>query len=126
MDNPIAAMRTFLGLAPREMPKFLSVNVPFTASITEVDFDLGKIAQDAVFTTVQSVWIDNALNSNPLTLTMIGGSGQIIRCPSYSQGVFPVIASGVQKFRAASGAVAITIPLILVNIPQPYAVWSVS
>lgn len=124
--NPLSAMRTFLGLAPRELPKFLAVDVAFTASITEVSFDIGEVAQDNVFTVVQSVWIDNALNANPLVLTVSGGSNQKVRCPSFSQGVFPVIASGPQKFIASSGAVAITIPIILLNVPQPYFVWSVS
>lgn len=126
MQGALSAFRTYLGLGPKELPKALPIDLPFSLTIARVEFDTAMNQEDARFTTLQSIWIDNALNSDPLVITLNGGSQQIIRCPSFSQGVFPLIANGNQKFIAQTTAKNIVIPVILLNVPQPYFVYSVS
>ena len=126
MASPLVSWKIYNGLGPKEGPKAIPISLPFSAQIGEIPFDYNLLAEDAIFGMLQSIWIDNALNSSPLTLTLTGGTGQVIRCPSFSQGMFPALANGKQKIVAATAAADIVVPIILLNVPQPYFVYSVS
>lgn len=120
--SDLVALPTFMGLAPKELPKFVPVELRFSTLINTIDFDLALVGENAVMSTLQSVWVDNIINTNPLDLLFIG-SNQRIRVASFSQGMFPLIAQrGIVKVRASTTTPAdyLTVPLLLLNVPQPY------
>lgn len=126
----LAALPAYLGLAPRAANgapniKGVRVRLEFNATPDDIDFDFVLEAEQAIMSIVQAVWIENWQNAAPLRL-QIGGFQQEIVCPSFSNGMFPVIASGPGKFKAITATASAVVPIILLNVPQPYFVHSVT
>jgi hypothetical protein len=78
------------------------------------------------FTTVQSVFVDNATNIFPVSVTC-GETQQKIVCAPFSQGMFPLIGSAAAQYTVTLGVVAYpagnTLPpgsttLFFLNTPQ--------
>jgi len=72
-----------------------------TTGIPAYAEDLSQLVARGVETSIQGVVIDNATNANPVTIT-IGGSGQVLTVPAYSQGVFPIFFTGTPSYQVTS------------------------
>lgn len=120
----LAAIRTFLGYGPKEGGKFVRAQVKGLALGTTQPLDFDDMGENEVFTTVQAVWIDNSTNAGILSL-QCQGTGQIIKCPSNSQGMFPVVALAKQHFEATHVVEGASFEILFLNVPQPYFVYPV-
>lgn len=119
------ALRVYLGLAPKELPKAVPVSLILSAGITKV-FDLLDMGENQDFTTCQAVYVDNRANASPFELRC-GGTNLPIVCPSASVGMFPVAALAKLDFaaRLTDGVTGGTVDIWLLNVPQPYFVYPV-
>lgn len=118
-NNTRAAFSTFNGYAPKEGTKALPVDFDFrTTGVIDVDLQVENT--NGVIQMVQSIWIDNTNNPNPLTI-VFGVTRQRIVCPASAHGMWPVITVDQVSFRMSSvvsaGAVG---QVILLNVPMPY------
>ena len=75
-----------------------SVLFEFTIDKFKVDtIDLNQLKNQG-FSIIQTVFIDNSLNSDKLILT-VNQTNQVIKCPAYTQGYFPILATNNPKFK---------------------------
>lgn len=118
----LAAYQIFNGRAPVGTPKALTIIIDFTTLATQ-RIDLSAEEQFQVLENIQTIWIDNMDNFNPLVLTC-DITGQRLIVPPTSQGFFSALSpSG--KFTLASIAVAgLTVKISLMNIPIATSVWN--
>lgn len=110
-------------LVPPEGPK--SVNIPLDFSENAaflIDFTLAYMKTS--LSVVQTLWIDNFANDEPV-LVSVDNTGQTIEVPASSQGSFPVIAAIRPKITVASAGTALVKTLWL-NVPLPGVVWYAS
>jgi hypothetical protein len=86
--------------------------------------DLSQLAARGIETTIQSVFVDNAANTQAVTL-VIGGSGQVVVIPPLAQGTFPLYFTGTPSFTISVPAAAAGLTrLFLLNVPGSGAgVW---
>lgn len=121
----LSPFRVSNALAPDEDkgPTILSTRLDFTA-LGSAKIDLVKEeATDRMPVGVQSIFIDNSENPQPLVM-VVGVTQQRVKIPANKQGVFPVYSNGDTDFTFTTTAGAgIIIPIIFANFPQPYAVW---
>ncbi len=98
---------------PREGPRALLVTFSIVGSeIVSCAIDL----QGQGLSYVQSCYIDNSANMNPVTLT-IAGTGQTITCLGQTQGFFPVLSGLGQLVISVATAGTVDIPCQFFNIP---------
>lgn len=71
---------------------------------------------------IQSVKVDNRNNSDVLILTF--DNGEVIVCPSYSQGIFPVIFSGEVLSFTAYTSTGISAALTFLNTREQAQLWA--
>lgn len=119
----LSGFSVYNGLAPKHGPKALRYNADFSTTLS-VDFDLTKEQDGLQIEFVQAVWVDNRLNIRPLTIDVIGVPFQI-PIPAFAIGMFPIVHSG--HFRATISVplvVASAIPMVFLNVPQPYFVYT--
>lgn len=90
-----------------------------------VDRDYNAEQRATVIDNIQSVFIDNTLNTAAFRLTFFSGdNNHNAYVPAYGHAVLPVSAPvGGLRVRAESGAGA-NVPVTFFNIPQPYYVWA--
>src|ERR1700735_1530474 len=91
-------------VSPRELP----VNLDFTKTAIITD-DLGPEMQQSQIEFIQSVWIDNSNNADIMTIQF--NNGQNIEAQPGSQGVYPVISSGLLRYVAQSAG-GVIVPVI--------------
>jgi hypothetical protein len=120
-----AAMQSFPtsnGLAPQQGPKALPVALNFTVN-SRIEFDFVLAEESNTISFVQSVFVDNSDNPNPLTIN-VAQTGQRIVIPGYAQGFWPVIACEKPQFVVTTmpGVTAIG-TLIFMNVPMPLTQW---
>lgn len=120
---PLNPLRVFLGLAPKELPKAVLIELPLDAGIP-YKFDLADFGEQNEFTTCQAVYIDNADNGGIFTLTP-GGGMPPVKCPSNSCGMFPIAALSKLDFEASHAITVARMRFWLLNVPQPYFVYPV-
>lgn len=118
--SDLVAFQTYNGFAPKEKPKVLPITLDFS-TYTSVDINLLNENTKGVLQFVQSIYIDNKDNADPLEVT-IPVTGQRITCPSSCQGTFPIYA--VDQFQATFACVGGNDAKVhLCNFAQPYSVW---
>ena len=106
-------------------PKALHIPLVFTREVTEVDIELfGRVAEDDL-EYIQTMYVDNSLNSASLILKF-NGLYQTVTVPPFSQGTFPVLVPRTNPKFSAKSTGGITIDIYLLNVPLPYAVWGAS
>lgn len=110
------------GLAPAEGPRVVPVILDFTATPAEISGDFTIEESTGVVSFVQSVFIDNADNTSPLTL-IIDVTGQRIVVPANRQGYFPVFATESFKWTARTAGV-FRVGITFANVPMPTAIWA--
>lgn len=77
-------------LLPAEGPKTIPVSLDFTTE-TVFALDMSQQIRRKFISLIQSVFIDNQYNDNPLVVT-IGITGQVIKAKGRTQGYYPVLA----------------------------------
>ena len=119
---PVSGISISNGLAPKGLPRAirydasLTINVPF-------DFDLTQEQDTNDFEFLQAIWVDNRNNAGRLQIDLVGVPHTVI-VPATAMGVFPAYVGGHIRMRlTALGAVTGLIPLIFLNVPQPYFVY---
>jgi hypothetical protein len=86
---------------PKEGPQSVAINYDFSAGVQSYTTDMQLIKQQGKISMVQSVYIDNASNTQPVVLT-VAGIGQQISVPANFQGIFPVLVTGQPVFNVSS------------------------
>lgn len=97
-----------IGGVPKEGPLAIPASYDFssgTASPIQVDLSY-LIAQQVRMSMVQSVFIDNSGNNQPVVVS-VGGTTQQIALYAGWQGFFPILATGVPKFTIATAGTGI-------------------
>lgn len=107
---------------PTQGPCGVNVALDFTT----VDNVVGDLALEQLTGTlefIQSIYIDNSLNTKSLTI-VFSGTQYTITIKAGVQGIFPVIAAnGSLSWRAKSVGAAVVVPCIMMNEQQPYFQW---
>lgn len=116
----------FNGYAPEIGARTVPVTLTFTAAISSVEIDLLTENADGNIAGIQSVWVYNALNAQPLTI--VDPVTQFrLAVPSFSVGMYPFVGGMPVRFIASIPTpAAISIPINLLNVPQPYISYPVS
>lgn len=107
--------------APEQTPFVLPIMLSLTAN-TAKEFDVFLEEATGQLGFVQSVFVDNSLNTAELRF-IVGGAQQVLVIPAYAQGTFPMYAPNQTRLRAIC-ANSIDIPIQLCNFPQPYLIWN--
>jgi len=121
------AYRTPLLSNPSFGAKIVPLRLDFQ-NIESVDVDLTEQLQLMEFNFVQSVYIDNSLNSDAISIRFVDGEtgGYLISAQPYTQGWYPVACpNGKVSFNALTSQ-GIIIPIKLANIAMPYVTWGPS
>jgi hypothetical protein len=103
-------------------PRGIGFSFDFTAAGSNgapIPGDFTLEESNGIVGSLQSVWIDNRLNSaNNFTLSF-PTLGQVISVPKNFQGVFPIIEPTPLRFIAASAGLVL-VPCIFLNMPAAY------
>lgn len=105
---------------PTEGPKAIPQTLDFTvANTVVVDFTLA-MSQGRI-TAIQTLWMDNSENEQPVQIT-VEGTQQIITFPAGAQGTIPIIAANRPKFTCVSNG-DVALQTVWLNVPMPAALW---
>lgn len=110
------------GKQPIDGPKAIQVQYTFGVGVSQEITDMTSIKQQGKISLIQSVFIDNTLNTQSVTLqtTVIN---QQITIPAGYQGIFPIFATDQAVFIVSSqGSGDVTVAYS--NTPQPAALWA--
>lgn len=105
---------------PPEGPKCVPIPVDLT-SVPSAIVDFTLATGQAKIAGVQSIYLDNSTNTEPVTIK-VDGTQQTIEAPAGSQGTYPVISTNRPKFTISSGG-AIALIVHFLNVPVPCNVW---
>lgn len=108
------------GSVPCEGTKAIPFNVDF-ATFATWQIDLTNQFRQGQFTTLQTVWIDNADNNSTLTLTCSVTAQRII-APARSQGFYALLQPTPPVFQLNSAG-GIVVEVIFLNFYIPPQVW---
>jgi len=122
-DQPSATYGINSGLLPEGGPKALRRSLDFTA-VQSLEFDLEREETAGFIGNVQAVFVDNSLNSAALTIVVAVTQLKLV-IPPQSQGVFPIFAGNSPRMVVTTTG-AVIVPIQLLNIPLPFAVWGVA
>lgn len=114
------------GYYPAEGSRAVSAQYNW-ASLAGYNEDLSQLVARGVETTIQALYVDNS--SCPVSVTVtVNGTGQVIVCPAYSQGIFPAFFTGTPGFQIVAGGISNTVTrVIMLNVPPNAAgIWGVS
>lgn len=105
---------------PTEGPKAIPQTLDFTlANTIVVDFTLAM--SQGKITAIQTLWLDNSANEQPVQIT-VEGTAQVITFPAGAQGTIPIIAANRPKFTCVSLGNA-ALQSVWLNVPMPAALW---
>jgi hypothetical protein len=111
-------------LIPAEKARALTYIVTFNAGVNFFHTDLTNSYESGRFTTFQTVYIDNSLNSSAASIS-VDQTQQLITAPPFSQGYYPIQAPMSCRVTFTSlGTVNVT--YILLNVPVSAVVWFVA
>lgn len=116
------AFPTFNGFAPKQGPRALPIAFDFTVEST-MEFDLLIENTTGQIEYVQSVFVDNGNNPNPLVIYFPATQQRLI-IPATAQGMWPVIT--IDQVRGVISTVVdplATGNIILLNVPMPLTQW---
>lgn len=106
---------------PGEGPKAIPFQLDFSANPQYV-LDLLALFQNKSLTSVQTLWVDNTLNAQELTIT-VEGTSQVLTIPPGDQGYYPVLSPKSGRIFAATNG-GVLVKLYLVNVPIQGASWA--
>lgn len=121
-----AAIPHWWGYAPdqRTGSRAMPITFNFTADNIGAEFDLFKENAEGILPFVQTLWIDNYANPDPLVI-IVAQTRQRIVIPGFTQATRPVFAPDQSAFVLATGpnmigvATSKDVQLILLNVPVP-------
>jgi hypothetical protein len=103
---------------PKAVPITLDVSNSKLAII-----DLTQLIQQGRIDGVQTVFVDNTTNSEPFSL-QVQGLAQTLIVPPQAQAYLPILARVPTQIICYSlNSSASAVPLVLLNVPMPAAVW---
>jgi hypothetical protein len=108
---------------PKEGPKATAVVIPFTSTDTSFDLNLLLTQSQQFMSLVQAAFVDNS--DNPADLEIVTSVlFQSLIIPAGSQAYVPLLTpkNATLTFNSTG---AVTVRVILLNVPVPAAVWSV-
>ena len=112
----------FNALVPSEGPKAVPLTFDFTMQ-TVYSVDLQNPQSRGIIQQVQTIYLDNSGNAGALSV-LVNQSNQLIVCPPYSQGYFPVLAPNPFKFLISCASGGANTNVYLLNVPVAANVWS--
>lgn len=110
-------------LLPTDGPLSVPVSVDFSVNPTQT-IDFQQLMVQRKITMVQSVYVDNSANSDPVKITVVGGTNQTLEVPPQSQAYLPVVAPVPVVFQVASSG-GVVVNFLFNNFPTPAIVWNV-
>lgn len=107
------------GYAPRQGPQGLRWEF-YVSPIAPVIKDFYQEMSEMQIEFIQSVWVENHNNPNPLYLTF-QGLGQVLKVPANTQGLYPVLAAAPFNVMATvlTGE-SVGVACIFMNMPMPF------
>lgn len=111
------------GIIPKEGPKAIPVRADLRA-VSSVLVDLGTQNELQQISFVQCVYIDNSQNASPVTIQS-DGTNQTVGIGAGKQGYLPLLSTLPNRFIIQSVG-AVIIPIVFLNVPMPFGVWSAS
>ncbi len=102
---------------PKEGPKTIPVLVDLRTA-TSVLVDLTQQQMTAKISYIQTVFVDNSLNTASVSITA-DTTGQILRVPAGTQAYLPILAPIPPRFTIATAG-AVIVPIQFLNIPMPF------
>lgn len=118
MSRP--AWKTSSEAFPRQGNRELPFTLDFTGVAT-INDDLTPEMQASQLEIIQSIYIDNSLNSASFIIQFFP-SGQFVTAQPFTQGIYPVICWGTVRYIAQT-VQGIKIPVIFSNTAKPFFVW---
>ena len=119
----MAAFGAFNGMVPKEGPKVLTYPFDFSSGSGTLEDDLLLENTNGVIQFVQSVYVDNSANPNPLTI-LFRITRQKIVIPANAQGIWPVFSIDQTQFQLSTTVNANAVgTLIFLNVPMPLTQW---
>lgn len=115
VDFPI-----FNALIPKEGPKAIPFNFDFSVQPSYA-VDLQNQQARGFISMVQTIWIDNSLNDQPVSI-LFDVIGQNVKFGPRWQGYFPVMVVNPPKFLISSPG-GQTTQVVLMNVPFPAGNW---
>ncbi len=116
----LTAFKVANGLAPRNGPLAMMVPLIFSAANGGIiTFDLYKEQSQDEIEFIQSIWVENHANPNPIEIQVLG-TNQILKVPANTQGIYPLIAPSPVSLICRTATYPLTMKLLLMNMPQPY------
>lgn len=100
---------------PESGPRTLEFTAAFSANITSIDKNFEIEATTGRIGFVQSIWVNNASNTQPLIVTNLV-TGQEVVFDAGSSGADPIFATNPPVFRFASTG-QVSVKIFLLNIP---------
>jgi len=119
-DTPV-----FNAMVPKEGPKALAINAPFTSQNTSFSIDLTLSQTQQYMSLVQGLFVDNSLNADIVEISIGGNTGQNIKFPAGGQGYIPILASKPTSFVVTSEG-GVNVLFIFLNVPVPAIIWGES
>lgn len=116
-DTPV-----FNALVPKEGPKALAINAPFTSQNSSFSIDLTLSQTQQYISVVQGLFVDNSLNADIVEISIGGNTGQVIKFPAGGQGYIPILASKPTNFVVSTQG-AVNVLFIFLNVPVPAIIW---
>lgn len=102
-------------------PATVRVPLDFT-NVAQIEVNLTEDEFLSQLKYVQMIYIDNADNANPLTLTL-QISQQRIKVKGNTQGYYPVLAPNQTHFIFATTQGAVIVPVYFINVPLAALQW---
>lgn len=109
-------------IVPSNGPKTVPATCDFS-NVGSIDIDGQSIIDSHGIEYIQGVYIDNASNAAPFTLTCVGTNHRIVAAPN-SQGFYPLLVQTPPRFVAAMAqAAGRQVGLQFYNVPIMTSVW---
>lgn len=123
MSNSMkTAFPVFNGYAPKDAPKALPIPFDFS-TVDSFEFDLLNENTQGIIGFVQSVYVDNYDNPNPLEIYVFGTQQRVV-IPAGATGIWPIFSIDQVKMRVSSANDPAAIgSIILLNVPMPLTQW---
>lgn len=110
------------GYAPQNGPRALPISLDFTNQ-TFYQLDLVQEVEADVINIVQSIYVDNSANLNPVTF-LFDQTNQRLVIPAGAQGTWPVITpKDAPRFVVSTTQAAVVVNFILLNVPMAISPW---
>ncbi len=110
-------------IVPRNGPKAAPVTLDFS-NTGEIAIDTELLISQGKMEYIQTLYIDNADNLNPLTL-ICSVTGQRIRVPARYQGYYPILAPNPPLITVTTNQTALLkVGIFLLNVPVQAVNWA--